>query len=585
MRFYILIFFLYLYHFVEPASYGCIIWENSYLYYKNETFQNQTEYFNINFYKTPRKGEFGIGFSTSPSPQDMFYLVYFSSNALYFYSNHSLLNQTFNETYFLDTSLYYAIDNIYYANFMITRQKFESAKYIFFTEMENTTHLNFGLKTSPVYDETSNSNENWCTPNYLGLPGRLFATWWFTYLLYILFSIILIIFCVNYREYQPLKSRGGVGPIVCVMSSIINITGDFIQTYFFNYEQYCSSNCFVSIYILYPSIIMMIPVTLFYYLKFIILVNVNAKKFKLVTSKSNEFLSIFYKILLKLSAIESIVIFTIFLFIIYYSLCLLFYGIFGFNCASIAYDISRYLYLVISLPLFFIIIILSIGDLIQNYRLIIQCKLREFYLVTDPFYFRLIFLISPLEIIIIIIWASPLNYTATFRNTLVELGFAIAIANNSFLPLVFTMISYHFKKKSHSSCIIEGFFRTDEIYLMFLNFSKNEWSMENVVCQKLIYEYKASKIGRKKIINDINHKFLKGEEFELNIREERKKLLIHEIDQIQNDNYPNELFNELEKDLQINLSDILVRYMVTEEYKGYISKQSTIIQLTDKTTN
>lgn len=579
-----LIVLLYLLTTVESLSYMCLVWRNSFLYYKNDSLQNGTDDLTIDFYKTPKSGEFGIAFSNDNLQNDLQNFVYFTSTNIYFYSNHSQLNQTFNETYNLDTSLYYKIDNIYYATFKISRNKFESFQYIFFTEMDKTTHLVIGWKISPIYDQSTNFNENWCSPNYLGLPGRFFSTWWFTCLPYVGFGILLIVLCIYYRNEQPLKSRGEIGPIICILGSMINLVTDFTHTTLFSYEQIYYNDCFVSTFILYPTVIAMVPVSLFYYFKFIILVNVNAKKFQMVTSKSNEVLSIFYRILLKTTTIEAVMTLYIFLFSIHFISSLSLYAIFGYNCASNAFPIIKIIYLCLLLPLFIIIIILSVGDIIHNYRLLIKCKLREFYLISDPFYFRLIFLITPIEIIVLSIWISPLKYTATFRNILIEFGFAIAIANNTFLPLLFTMISFNFQKKSTVKNGIESLFKTDEIYMLFLKFSQNEWSMENVLCQKLIFEYKSAKIGRKKIVDDIYHRFLKGEEFELNIRNERLKSLIHEIDQIQNDNYPNHLFDELERDLNLNLTDIFSRFSFTDEYKGYLSKKSTITELADKTT-
>lgn len=570
-------FFLLLFQEIFSINYGCIVWRNSYLYYKNETtLQNQTEFLKFNFYKSPRKGDFGVGFSHTKSFQDIKLSVHFTSNGVFFYSNHTNNNQTLNVTSFKDESAFYKIDNIYYANFNMEMSYFESFRYIFFTEMEQSSHLVTGWKESPIFEEKSNFNDGWCTPNYLGLPGRLFSTWWFTYIPYICFGILLIGLCIYYRNTQPLKSRGEFGPILTIIVSMLNLTTDFTTITFFTFEQFYYFDCFINTFLIYPTIMLMIPISLFYYLKFIILVNVNAKKFQLANSNTRKSLPIFYRLLLKITTIESFIIWYITFLSIYYILILINFGIFGYKCGTLSGSIGRIIYFIMALPLFLIICFLIIWDLIQNYKLIFKCKLREFYFVTDHFFFRLIFLAAPIEIVVLVVWILPISYPSMFRNALIEVGFGVAILINALLPLGFSIVSKLFEKKlTKETNELEELFKTEEIYALFLEFSRNEWSMENVICQKLILNYKSSLLGRKKYVNEIYYKFLKGEIFELNITEERKKHLIFEIDKIQNDIYPNDFFDGLEQDLRINLSDIYARFMFTDEYQGYKSKSQS----------
>lgn len=565
--------------YITTASYGCLVWRNSYLYYKNDS-----DYLIFNFFKSPRSGSFGLGFGNTNSVQNMTNLYNFSLERVDFYQSHFNLLLDNTSATFIDNSVYYNMDNILKITFFMNRTLFESFKFIFFAEMEGDKHINFGWKVSPFFEANNNYEEGWCDPRYLGkLPGRLFSAWFWSMIPFTVFSIIVIILCIKYRDSQPLKSRGEVGPILSIIAILINGISDYTLVNFYTYDERYYLDCFVNSLLLYPSLISLIPVSLFYYLRFISLVNINTQRVRLSNEDGKQTLPLFFRLLLKLTRVESFVISSFLVVSSYYLIIIIIFSSTGWKCGNIAPTINRVVFAVYLIGVLAIIFLLILADFIQNFKVIFKCKLKDFFIKSDPFFFRLNFLLSPFIMVVIFIWILPVSYPSIIKISLVELAFIIGTLLNTILPLLISMISQLFtvgnnqnKRKSE----IENLFENEELYRIFLQFSQNEWSMENVICKKLIKKYNSTTIGRRKIVMDIYHKFLLGELFEINIKEDLKLFLIQKIKIFKGDNFPNGFFNELEEDVMVNLSDIYARFRVTQEYHNYQSKIK-ILELTE----
>lgn len=231
---------------IKADSYGCLVWNNIYLFYQNSSTENQT----IHIYTSPRQSYLRIDFFSIDRTYPLLSMEYTIKNLSYSFI--STTNQVF--TYNIDQSTYFMIDNILHIEFNILMETLESFTYVGFSQSVtgNANQLDYiGGKDMPFFNPKSNFESGWCDPRYLKLAGRLLAQNVYTFVFGISVGLILMVLCVYFREYQPMKSRG-LGPILVIFFLSTNLLTDYLSTNAITYEQYYYVDCFINIFVLYP---------------------------------------------------------------------------------------------------------------------------------------------------------------------------------------------------------------------------------------------------------------------------------------------------------------------------------------------
>lgn len=138
---------------------------------------------------------------------------------------------------------------------------------------------------------------------------------------------------------------------------------------------------------------------------------------------------------------------------------------------------------------------------------------------------------------------------------------------------------FFYKKNNELTNDLIEIFLHDELYELFLEFSKNEWSMENVYFKKYCINYSKANIEeRKRICQEMRTLFLSFENstFEINVP---KEIVFNAIQKMESNDYSDQLFDELEKENQYLLNDIFGRFRFSFDYQFYLNKMKVIKEM------
>lgn len=305
----------------------------------------------------------------------------------------------------------------------------------------------------------------------------------------------------------------------------------------------------------------------------------NIQRQKVIESSEGKIVKapILFLILKKITQPISIAILLAILIPFYYILSLFIYLIFGFVCGGLSSDINRYFYAAFLIIIGLFMVFLLLLDVIQNFSLLKQCKLKEYFITNDPYQYRTEFITVPLFPIVIFIWIFPVRYPSIIKMIFAELAYVIGMWIVCVHPLLLSIIFLFKKEKKDDRVTLETIFSNIELYNSFLEFSKYEWSMENVHFQKTLLTYKSSSPEKQKeMVEFIENNFLlSSSPFELNISDNTKENIRKKIfsnSKLVNYKYKNDFFDEVEKEVKNNLNDIFMRFKFSSYYKAYLLK-------------
>jgi hypothetical protein len=264
------------------------------------------------------------------------------------------------------------------------------------------------------------------------------------------------------------------------------------------------------------------------------------------------------------------------------------YAIWGFKCGGTGIAVIRYFHYVYCLVFAAVAVLVQFADFClffkNNFHLVKSCSIvkyfRSFFITTDHFYFRLEFQIVYPAIVVTIIWLT-MGSPAIIRISILEILMIMMWFVSGGLSLFICM--FHYLKEfcnpnSNKTSIarvgvVEKTFENTELYNLFLEFSKNEWSMENVYFKSYCLTYKRIKYleGRKTLALNMMCMFLQFDNsvFEINCPQTKIEQCLK---QIKSENFPIALFTDLENDVMRNLSDVYSRFAISNEYELFKQK-------------
>lgn len=577
--------FLIFYLIVASFSQGfmCTVWRNSFLLLTNSTSDNVT----VDVFTHERNGWIGLAFGNSTTNKNLFMLHY--SKSLYFYDRNFDSKSRIDLKGEIDESIGYKIDNIMHLSFKVPYSFLLKNNYVFFARNSMEKPMNDSLiplhefytyKMLDFHNYTDQFNIGWCSPVYLALPGRLFSFHLGITIPWISFMILVLLLCIYFAKDQPLKSRGS-GPVLMAFTSIIPVLAEYILASGLDYETQYYYECFVTSFVIFTPFQVGGIIIIVHYFRYIIILNMQSQKKKSIENglfgKDWKF-----KFLKRITHPFIIFILPVLWLVLYSSIVVVIYAFSDFKCGTNAQAIIRYFALGTGFVILGTILILYVWDCIRNFRLLIKCELKKFFFTNDHYNYRLEFSACFIIVIFMLIWLfipMPTMIKITFSE-LIHFG---SVWFSCLFVLLMTIykkfMERFFYQTSEGSSELADIFLHDTLYQQFLEFSKNEWSMENVYFKKYCIDYRKANVEeRKKLIPKMVILFLSFEDstFEINVK---KASILAVLKKIESKDYSEELFADLELENQTLVYNIFDRFRLSYEYQFYLSKMSMIKQM------
>jgi hypothetical protein len=225
----------------------------------------------------------------------------------------------------------------------------------------------------------------------------------------------------------------------------------------------------------------------------------------------------------------------------------------------------------------------------------------DFYIVSDRFFFRgeqlIAFAVFCLYLFIeilnynVLIFGSENSFHYYFGQYFLPaaksfIGYAFAFYQ-AFLPLLATairLIIIQIKKMNSREMetswdTLTESLRDEDLFSLFVSYSRSEWSQENVLAHRDIEKFKRIK-GKEKRENhafNIYYTYLNGTNspLELNIDTKTRNSLYEDINN-EDCKFQNDTFQNVEKTVKINLSDTWSRFILTGVYMNYSTNKEIL---------
>eukprot|EP01080_Neovahlkampfia_damariscottae_P006787 gene6787-10951_t len=428
----------------------------------------------------------------------------------------------------------------------------------------------------------SGTNNN----NFGGTDAHAKAELWFNIFpgTVLLAIILFFVMAVLFSRKQPLKSRG-VTPfflafvlfIKIVVDVILHITIDGCSSIWL---VGVSNTCYFAV--------------LFHLLRYLLVVFFNSRK-AIFKSKKNKIVKVqmfFLKFITSFIPYMIIMMFMIAVFGIYH---LSFYFGTGQTCNRDGFLLYSRIYSYVLVTIQMLLLgVLVVFDLILNWRLFLRCKISDYFIKEDPYYFRFemilylaVFVINYLFILtgVILDSIAPIlgqNSSAkeafdTFFEVqrLIPDGMLIIVVFG--FPLLLTIVKSiisKIKKTDSKKVDIEqlDFLLHDEHgYKMFFDFAQNEWSLENIKFWTAIEEWNKEKSRESAL--EIYGAYLNGALSPLEINVPKKQCTsVWKVISDEQQEIKSNLFDELMCSIKTNLADTYSRLVISPEYTLFVKK-------------
>eukprot|EP01080_Neovahlkampfia_damariscottae_P010706 gene10706-3328_t len=535
----------------------------------------------------------GLGFSeTSYITNNSLVLWFLSPNTFFELKNHKEKKNGFE--HFLDIkpeiSFNTIVDNYNSFSFKINISSLQNQQYIFFT-----THKigNFNSNDSiipqhqhvHIYKKSMlNTTVRYaCSPEYLK-PYRIFinAIPPIGIIRFIITTFVFLML-VYYRNKQPLKSRNYGPHYICLAQMmefmVVSIRGSTTIEFEVKYT------CFTDGLITFPMFFVSTCVILTYYSRYLIVNNLSRQK----KTYANGKLPWFYVFL---GGFDKISFFTVLPLIAYLylatiimTLLIIFEGSLD-SCTLVMKNVIFGVQLFHILLNLVILILCSIYDFFSNIKLILRCQFKKLFVDQDPFKSRLelfVFVVTCLFCVSLFFTALFLDAPRIITYQIIDVSLIFFLVVSAIVPLFATIILHLSRICSRTPKIryndLELMIQ-DPVFLDALNnFCEKEYSPENLQFRLDHERYlKCPQNQRGSMIAKIDQKYLcSNSPYEVNLdgrslREYRSKLEKYtNLDEFEDD-----LFEGIEKTVNMNLADSYGRFIYSVEYKNAVAKTSLL---------
>jgi hypothetical protein len=600
----------FLFLFVSSETIPCLIWRNSFAQMSQLT-NNETDHLTVRLRTLQTYGWFSIGFSSSnESFEKSLFILFQIPNKVLSFQNHTKRNapaEFFQTT--TEQTLEDRIDGISSFSFKVNKSTILNKKYVFFANFEGEIALASGNQTfipkhqhfssKPIYFDFMEEKEFPLCEDRLNFTGRFMARNFGLFFIANGFYVLLMILYIYFRNDQPLKSRFII-PFLGVLFIGLNLLSDTIGGSF-DYETNHKFLCMIAGFISYPLIqiamilvaAMMIRYQVFLQIylrkKDFVKKNLSKKKSILSTSsgsdsevtsdfsKINGFFNKIRNLFLILQSPWTFPIIAMIWLIIFMIGQFLIFGLSSFQCKSWTQQYMIIWSTLGQLVLSLITAFVYLFDILFSLKHCIRCRWKTYFIEEDPFFFRLDFLILFLYVPILFFYAyfsSPQLAAQLISDTLFALGLMI----NGGTALIFTMVKrfFLFVKKTRignkrNKINIEEILKDEVLLRKFIEFAESEWAGENVYFMVDVQDYKRRKDmkSRKTLALQMRRSYLipKVSPLEINVT---AKAMNPTLKKIEENDFPLDLFEKIEREVEGNTADTISRFIVSSEYGEFI---------------
>jgi hypothetical protein len=415
----------------------------------------------------------------------------------------------------------------------------------------------------------------------------------------LLFHLLVLVGCVLFRNYQPLKAHGFVPLLACSIFTFKFILGINHFIPYYNVSGFLVryvNNCFQDP--TYISFFLILPLNL---LRYLILNNLNYNKMEFKTKAYKK--TFFLRILILLSNPISI---PIFIFFVYVGLILVYFTftiLFDYKTSHVINVIFLFLFGAFIVTLGSLMVIIDFIHLFKSnfHSKKGVCKIS--FLVfkkifkEDVLYYRIQnYIIGLLVLFPFWLIGFSVNYFKIFPQN--EFFFVTSLIHTSLHEYLFefyacgffvivscvTRVRLCFQNPTENT-IIQAF-HEKELWELFSQFSRFEFSTENIECYQDLQQYKLLKSEKIEFLHQLNSfYFMEDSQLEVNVSNVVKNKFKEKLNQgiVVDD----ELLRMIENEVETNLSDTWSRFILTKEYqkyelyKGILEQQKLIIKSTE----
>jgi hypothetical protein len=624
---YLLSFFLFF--LVESVPTPCIIWKNSFVEITPSTTNiNNTKLF-IKVKTRQTKGWISVGVSKSNNSfQDSLFIVALIPNQILVFKNHTeidTIDKIFDIS--LTQNLRDTIDGLYSFSFSLNSSQIIEKNFIFFASNESPPRIGFNslnqnltlpkhndFSTPRFFDLKDTNIEYPVCDQDLNFPGRILARNWITFSIGTTISVALIVLYVYFRNDQPLKSRF-VAPIIGTIGLTLNLSAEFFLS-MFTFEEQTVSKCkhlgflifpFVQLAIVLPALIMMRYSVLLqlHFLKKDFINNQKALKrktsntfspstkimSKTLSSSFNSKLKQFQqkpnivymiqqlrKVLLVLQS-QWVLLVIPFVWVFLFESIVFFIVVFSeFQCKpwTRTYITNLHFFGLLLFTSFFLVFFII--DIILSLRNILRCRWKK-YIEEDPFQFRYDFAVLVPFVPFLILWVF-FNFPNAISTSLSDILFALGTMLNGGWALIITisrklifLIKSNNMDNTRLKLNIDIILKDENLLEKFIEFSEFEWSSENIYFKIDVSEYKKKNDNKSKkaIADQIKENYLirNVSPLEINVT---KKALNPTLIQIEQQSITIDMFDFIEREVDVNICDTLSRFIISSQYNQYLKE-------------
>lgn len=380
---------------------------------------------------------------------------------------------------------------------------------------------------------------------------------------------------------QPLKSRGII-PFLTVLIQFIDLFVGFPH-FFFPLSTF-SNNCAIIDIIERPLRSVLFILSLLHFFRYVTIINLTKQKVYIISNRkegSRKGLSIFLLLLRYMGTWWFDIIVTVLSYLIFTFIFSMAYFANNFQCTGFqTNEINYWVYIGLLIALGGGYILIFLYDFFINIRDIIRCRFYQLF-VDDIYYFRIEIYIFGILVTYLYTSIWQLHHAINNNPTLIA-GICNGIFFNLFLfyQVIFVLVFTIFKTiydclKRKPKDELEEILKSEEKRSYFRKFCQQEFSPENLACYEDINEYKSKNQEEKaKIATQIFNLYVRlNAELEVNF----PGPIRNEINEkIQNGVFEKDLFDKLEVQIIVNLSDTYSRFVYTQEYDNLLKKETFI---------
>eukprot|EP01080_Neovahlkampfia_damariscottae_P005376 gene5376-9183_t len=556
---------------------GCVLYQNSYISYEPTNY-NGTSSMLIKFFTLNRQGWSGIGFSESVNvtSSKSFIVGHLPSNIVEFENLTSKSTHTQLGYKQWDFKWNFYIDNVLGFHFTLPKSYFQNQKFVFFIfnkdkDLGNKLdYTEIGTREISLLNDSSIN----CFDQLVGI-GRIDSIHPapFAISLAAYFIIAIVCFFMFIFKLRPIYIRR-FAPMLGTILQMIILTTYGILNFATTNEFRNHYLCYFEGYLIYPAVECVYIVVLLNFIRYLLIINLNRIRIKLFNENEKnkiKFISI-VKIIKRLTSPIVVVLVTlayiIFLMIVF-SIIL---SIFKFQCNPLQRTLFNLTHLAFTGLIGILIVGFQVFDFLVNLPRLISCKISliDFFIRKDPFFFRLE-MISSIPLIIYFVGYSVAGLSGITVFVFNYIVYFWLFSVTTLFSVVVTIIQLIIKKyrdcKSSDEFKdkgpVESCFKDGELYLLFHEFAKSEWSLENLYIKNDLLKYKKLKeiSSMKKMANEIYAQYLNGSEapMEVNVdtpsRMEVKK-------NIEEEKIDENLFSKIEATISKRLHSVYTWYKI-----------------------